>query len=393
MYHLFKNTIVVLTSTLALSACTETVYREIPQYTTQPVSYTPTTQQPTTGFTPVSPPANNMAGTVEPSQDTTTTSPGLTPVQPTIPAQTPTTATPFADGSNTGGAGTAAQTQDLSLADASTVVGIAGQTVDCQNKLPCRWISADQQLAVSATNADNIASRNRLSVSYSVSTVHDTQLLIGSIDEAVDSESIRYPVADLTLGGNNGGVPITVQAGSKIQGVVNYSDGTPSSSLSYWSVSLLDGGLLRKALFSNLPVGPITSDYAQCNNILPCVWASPDSQVTITLLSVGGFASNGRMNANYLIQTSRDMSVAVDAGASAIGDDGTQFKGLTHTVGLLNSYEKITQKSIANIPTSASVNFLRTETRPDALVHLSLVLYEDTPTPRWNPRFVSVPVQ
>ena len=218
-------------------------------------------------------------------------------------------------------------------------------------------------------------------------------MLIGSIEEAVDSESIRYAITNLTLDGGNGGAPITVQAGRSILGVVNYSEGTPSNSLSYWSVSLLDGGLLRKALFSNLPVGPVTSDYAQCNVILPCVWVSPDSQVTITLLSVGGFAGNGRMTANYLIQTSRDMSVAVDAGATAVGDDGTRFEGRTHTLGLLSSYEKITQEGIANIGTSGSVNFFRTETTPNSLVHLSLVLYEDAPTPRWNPRFVSVPVQ
>jgi len=392
MHPLFNTTIILLSSTLVLSACTETVYREIPQYTAQPIAYTPAAQQTTTGFTTVANSNGNMAGAGGSVQNPTTTTPAFTPTQPTS-GQTPTPTEPFADGTNTNGTGTIAPIQDLTLADASTVVGIAGQAVDCQNKLPCRWVSADQQMAVTATNADNIASRDRLSVSYSVSTVHDTQLLIGSFEDSIDSASIRYPVTDLTLDGGNGGVPVTVQAGKNILGVINYSEGTSNNSLSYWAVSLLDGGLLRKALFSNIPVGPITSDYAQCNVTLPCVWVSPDSQVVITLLSVGGFAGNGRMTANFQIQTGRDMNVAVDSGASAIGDDATRFEGRTHTLGLLNSHEKITQESIANIGTSGSVNFFRTETTPDSLVHLSLVLYEDAPTPRWNPRFVSVPVQ
>ena len=87
------------------------------------------------------------------------------------------------------------------------------------------------------------------------------------------------------------------------------------------------------------------------------------------------------------------MSVAVDAGATGTGDDGTRFEGRTHTLGPLNSHEKITQESIANTGTSGSVNFFRTETTPDSLALLSLVLYEDAPTPRWNPQFISVPVQ
>lgn len=395
MYGLFKTSILLVSSTLVLSACTDTIYREIPQNNVQPNEFTPANQQPIAGGTPsVSPFGNtapvvtNMAGA-----DGSVTTPIAPPVQQSIPVPTPITSGPFADGTNTAGAGTPTNNQDLTAVDPGTVVGFPGQAVDCQNTLPCRWISADSQFAVTATNADNIASRNRLSVNYSISTIHDTQLVTGSVDDTVDSETIRYQATDLTLAGGNGGTPVTIEAGRDTLGVINYNEEASGKSLSYWAVTLIDGGLIRKALLANLPVGPVTSDYAQCNFTLPCVWASPDGQVIITLLSVGGFAGNGRMTGNFTIRPSRDMILAADAGASAIGADGTRFGGRIHTLGSASSHEKITEEGIANIAVNGSVNFFRTENNPSSLVHLSLVLYEDSPKPRWNPRFVSVPVQ
>lgn len=390
MHGLFKNSIFILTSAALLTACTDTIYKEVPQYTVQPTAYTPVNQQlnpvysnGTTQTGAVVPVVSNMAG-----QGTLTT-----PITQNTVVTTPVTSVPFADGGNTVGTGTPLVVQNLSVVDAGTVLGIPGQAVDCQNKLPCRWISADNQFAVTATNADNIASRNRLSVSYTISTIHDTQLVMGSIDDAVDAQAVRYKATDLTLAGSSSAAPVTAEAGRNTLGVVNYDEEVSANTLSYWAITLLDGGLIRKAIFSNLPVGPVTSDYAECNFNLPCVWASPDGQVTITLLSVGGFAGNGRMNANFVIRTGTDMIVAVDAGASAIGSDGTRFEGRTHSFGTASSHEKLTEESIANLGVTGAVNFFRTETNPGSLVHLSLVLYEDAPNPRWNPRFVSVPVQ
>ena len=395
MHGLLKTSMLLAASTLLLSACTDTVYKEIPQYAVQPNAFTPVSQQQGLGFIPINtqtgistPVTSNMAGTGSASTQGTA---GVPTAQPSVTIN-PTTGMPFADGTNTVGTQIPIS-QDLTAVDAGTQIGNPGQMVDCQNTLPCRWVSADGQFAVTATNADNIASRDRLSVSYSISTNHDTQLVMGSIDDAVDSQSIRYKATDLTLAEGNGGTPVTVEAGRTTLGVINYHEGVAANSLSVWAVTLLDGGMVRQATFANLPVGPVTSDYAQCNVTLPCVWASPDGQVTITLLSVGGFAGNGRMTGNFIIRTNRDMSVAVDAGASAIGSDGTRFEGRTHSLGMLSSHEQLTEESIAGIGVSGSVNFYRTETIPNSLVHLSLVLYEDAPTPRWNPRFVSVPVQ
>ncbi|NND89874.1 MAG: hypothetical protein HKN42_03345 [Granulosicoccus sp.] len=390
--HTFRF-LIVLAGTLISSACTDTVYREIPQYQgTYPAGgnvqypyYDPTQA----GTGPQSVQSNMTTG------EGVTTSPVLTgtnqmtgqnqPAATTTPAGTTNTAlyedsTQIPQPTGTG-----------SLADGG-VSGVAGQSVDCQNTVPCQWISSDRQFTVSVTNADNIASRGRLSVKFSVSAMHDTQLVIGSVDEAVDSGFNRTRVADMILAEGNGNTPVSMLSGGTVTGTVNFSESITTNSLSNFSIAILDNGMIRKATMMNLPVGPVTSDFAQCNYTLPCIWASPDQQVIITLLSVGGYTGNGRLNANFQVLGAQDMTVAMDAGATAIGDEGTRFSGRTHALATVNGYDKVTAEAIANIPISGSVDFYRTDSRPNSLVTLSIVLFEDSPAPRWNPRFDSVPV-
>jgi len=42
---------------------------------------------------------------------------------------------------------------------------------------------------------------------------------------------------------------------------------------------------------------------------------------------------------------------------------------------------------------TGSVFFFRTQDMSAALQQLSLIVYEDKPTPRWNPSFLAVPIQ
>jgi hypothetical protein len=243
------------------------------------------------------------------------------------------------------------------------------------------------------TNADNIASQGRLSVNFAVTTTYDTTLSIGSVEDVMDSALVQNKASSLVFNGGNGSTAVAVAAGASAAGSVNYTAASSSSLLSDFTISILDNGIIRKATLLNLPVGPVTTDFAQCSNTLPCIWASPDGSVTITLLSVGGYAGNGRLTANFQVLGTRDMNVAVDSGHAAVGDDGTRFKGRTHSLAALTGYEKITTESIANIGVNGSVDFYRTDTIPASLVNLTLVIYEDNPSPRWNPRFVAVPVQ
>lgn len=284
-------------------------------------------------------------------------------------------------------------TTDLTDVPAGSVAGLTGEDVNCVNTVPCRWVSADGQYALTVTNTDNIASRDRLSVNFAVTTLHDSTLSVGSIDDAIDSASTRTKASDMVLGEGNGGTPVSITAGTKVLGTVNYADTASSNLLSHFSISILDNGLARKATLFNLPIGPVTTDYAQCNNTLPCVWASPDSQVTIKLLSVGGYAGNGRLTANFQVISTYDMDVSVDSGAEAVGNEGTRFSSRTHALGSISDFEKLTEEAIANIGIAGSVDFFRTSSIPTSLLSLDLVLFEESPTPRWNPRFVSVPVQ
>lgn len=369
--------------TALLGGCTETIYREAPQGTQATpggtangaTGDTPTVPSNMTGGSPTSPIAGGGF-----SQGNGTT------VPVTGPVTSPGTDSIFADGSSP-------IVSSLLDAPEGTVTGTAGAIVDCQLKLPCRWVSADTQFAVTVSNADNIATRERLSVNFSVSALHDTQIIVGSVEDALDSAGGSNKAADMMLGAGNGNVPTNLMAGSTVAGTINYTSSASSNQLSSFVISLMDNGLPRQASLINLPIGTVTTDYADCNFILPCVWASPDGEVTITLLSVGGYASNGRLNANFQVRGTRDLMVVVDAGAAAIDASGTRYNGRTHMLGRLSGYDKLTAVAIAGIGISGAVDFFRTDSSPVSLARLSMVIYEDSPVQRWNPQFQSVPIQ
>lgn len=413
---------------MCLSACTETIIKEVPDETvaqigdssqteTQSVTNGDTTLSETTDpmvsdpSTPepapmVSDPstadsasnetqADNMVGNAEPDNVSAEN------VQPTANAEEPETVAvvdqspePTIANPET----TPTPTTDPVLenepvpTDQQTVDGTPGATVDCNQQLPCRWLSEDSQFSVTVTNADNIATRSRLGIQFSVGVTHDTQVSIVRSDSAIDSESVELKASAYTLGTGNGIAPQGIAAGSSIEGTSNFDQTSSGTSITTWSLALIDGGLVREASFTNIPIGTVTSEYADCKNTLPCVWVSPSSDVTITLLTVGGLSSTNRLSANLSVQTATNMTVALDAGATAYGSDGTQFVARTHSLGTNSDYEKITANTLAGALLPAKIDFLRTATSPTALQNLSLVIYNDSPVPRWNPRFTAVPI-
>ncbi len=277
--------------------------------------------------------------------------------------------------------------------ETNTTVGVPGVEVDCEQTLPCSWLSDDLQFSLSVTNADNIATLSRLSINYSILTAHDTQVFVSRAENAQDANGTLFRAADQSLGGGNGGTPQGVVAGSSIQGTLNFDAGSTSDSISQWSIAILDGGLLRVAKFANLPVGTVTSAKADCQNTLPCTWTTPSNDVAITLLSVGGISIGSRLTANFSVETTVNTGVAVDAGSTAFGSEGTVFEGRTHTIVSETNFEKVTATAIAGLSLFGSVNFFRTESVPTSLQQISLIIYPDQPVPRWNPQFLNVPVQ
>lgn len=344
--------IIVIASCLSLGACTETIIREVTPGTTT----TSTTSTLGTGSNMV--PVNaSTTGT-----NTTTTS--------------PTTLT--------------AQLQDPSD---DTTVGSPGNTVDCNDSLPCRWISADNQFSLTVTSADNTASRDRLSLSYFVTTAHDSTIVVSRADEAIDNMSTALRLEDQTLGEGNGGTPQGILAADKLIGTVNFDKTAVGDSISQWSIALLDSGAIRIPSFAGIPIGPITTAQADCRYTLPCIWTTPDNDVAITLNSVGGISTNNRVSANFSVETSSVMTIAVDEGSTATGSDGTAFTGRTLSLGSMTDYKKITTPVTPRIPYHASINFYRTSTTPTHMLLMTLSVYQDDPVPRWNPQFINVPIE
>ncbi len=273
-----------------------------------------------------------------------------------------------------------------------TTTGVAGMTVNCEQSLPCRWISADTAFSVTVTNVDNNGRLNRLRVDYAIVAAHDSEMSITGANPAIDADGATLTTASVSLGNGVGGVAQGLLAGSELPGSVEFNSASTSSALNTWSIALSDSGLTRTPTFTNLPVGPLTTQIADCENTLPCVWIPPNAEVTITLIAVSGTGSSNLLTTNFSVETTRTATVAIDSGAVAVGVDGTSYRGRTHSVGQQTSSEKLTVDTISGAKIVATVLFFRTQSVSSALQHLSLVTYEDNPVPRWNPTFTNVPV-
>lgn len=362
MYKPHTTGLIVLASCLLLSACKETIIREV---TPGAVTASNTTLGADSNM--VSIPVTGTSNTSNSTSSGTAEEPAASPLT----------------------------VSSLLLADPSSelTIGTPGTTVDCDNSLPCRWVSTDTQFALTVTSADNIASRDRLSLSYSVTTAHDSTVLVSAAEEAIDSASIVLRAEDQTLGEGNGGTPQGLLAGDQLRGVINFDDSATGSSLSAWSISLLDSGAIRKPTFTGIPIGSLTTAQADCLFTLPCTWTTPNNDIAITLQSAGGISTNNRVSVNFSVEASIDMTIAVDQGSTASGSDGTLFDGRTLGLGFMTDYQKLTAAIRARSPYFGSVHFYRTQTTPAYLHQLSLIIYQDDPVPRWNPEFVNVPLE
>jgi len=273
------------------------------------------------------------------------------------------------------------------------VTGTPGSNVDCQMLLPCRWLSADTQFSVTVTNADNIGEQGRLGIEYTVLTSHDTEVNIAGTDPATDEFGVNFSPAALRLGEVTGAQRQGVSAGSAIHAFIEFDKAATASSLNSWSIALSDAGLIRQPAFNSIPVGTITKQHADCAYSLPCAWASPSNDVTITLLSASSLGSSNRLTANFRVETTRNTVVAVDTGSTATGTDGMNYEGRTHAIGVDTGAQKLTDTVVPGTQLTGSVFFFRTQDMSAALQQLSLIVYEDKPTPRWNPSFLAVPIQ
>jgi hypothetical protein len=273
------------------------------------------------------------------------------------------------------------------------VNGAPGVSVDCENTVPCRWISEDSQFFVTVTNADNFGSQDRLQLNYSLSALHDTQVSVVGGGQALDDSGLQFQPGKQTLGTRPSAVTQNLIAGASLDGAIVFGQGAESKSLTDWSITILDGGIARLPSFTNIPVGTLTTDYADCDLVLPCVWMTPEGNVSITLTSAGGYTTKSRLSTTFTVQSSTSIDVALDDGAFAISSEGTKFTGRTHSLGIRQGAGKITAEAYAGQNLTGGIDYYQNSAVPTVLSEVSLVLYQNSPVPRWNPKFVNIPVQ
>ena len=244
---------------------------------------------------------------------------------------------------------------------------------------------------MTVTSADDTGPLGGLSVAFSVSATHDTEVSYGGGSTAVGADGRSFQPSVRALGPGNGIAPVGLLAGESLTGKIDHDQAAGAPSLARFAVALSDNGFVREAVFVNVPVGRVAAASVDCAMNLPCTWRSADGRTDVSLVSAGGIAGTGSLSAGFSITTVTDSALAL-AGAEAIGVDGTRFTGRTHTLGTTSGFDEITAASVAGLPLAATVTFARTGTRPGALSRLTLDLYPDAPVPRWSIVLENVPL-
>ena len=293
---------------------------------------------------------------------------------------------PVADTNST----TGPQLQDpITLADS----GSTGAGVDCNQQLPCEWVSADAQISLTVSNAANIATRSRLSIQLSMQPLHDTDILLSHVGDALDSTGKSYKHTDHQLNAASSSLVQDVLAGTPIEATLNFNETAIGRTVFEWSIEFMDAGMLRNATFRNIPVGTVTTHQADCQNTLPCIWTNPQRDVAIELQTVGEMSPSDGLTASFSVTTADEVSVALDDGSMAAGSDNTLFESRSHELGGTNDYRQISTIALAVTPVYGSVTFYRTEAVPMELDVISLTLFKEQPVPRWDPQFINVPTE
>ena len=273
------------------------------------------------------------------------------------------------------------------------VIGDPGDIVDCKLLLPCRWVDTDQDFTLTVGNVDNTGTLGRLSIQYTANASHDSELLLGNGSTALAPGGASFNLIQQSLGTGNGIKPQAVLAGENIIGSATYDREANATTLAGWTLTIVDNGLPRTVGFINLPIGTPNTVAVNCADVLPCEWESSLEDVTITLVAVGGYTANGRLNVNFNLVTTRSMDIVLDAGTSAVGASGEQFEGRTHSLGAESGFLEVKASTQSGALLPGNVSFFRTSQPPAALKSLDLVIFEDAPIPRWNPQFINLPTQ
>ena len=386
----------IIAAVLSLSACTKTVYQPIPASDTQTTgaSATSTNGIQNDSIVATSVPGNATAAATanNPTNSTVNGSPNAL----NTPVVTDNASSIAAAGVNTSQINAiVAEAAGVSSASvhAPAVIGEPGAVVDCNLLLPCRWLGIDEDFTLTVGDVANTGSLGRLSIQYTVNASHDSELLLGNGSIALAPGGKNFNLIQQSLGTGNGIKPQAVLAGENTNGSATYDREATSATLAGWTLTIIDNGLPRTIGFINLPIGTPNTLAVNCADVLPCQWESSREDVTITLVAVGGYTANGRLNVNFNVVTERDMDIVLDAGATAIGVSEEQFDGRTHGLGTQNGFAQVTVNTASGIMLPGNVSFFRTSQPPAALKSLNLVIYEDAPTPRWNPQFINLPTQ
>jgi len=324
------------------------------------------------------------------------TVPGAAPPAPGVP-----TPAPGAEASGTAGtAGANPTLQDgaapvpaplLADPEAGTVVGVPGTTVDCADSLPCRWVSADAGVAITAGAVDHLGTQGELTVDFALDATRDSAFTFAGAAAIATSGGATTDVQRVALGQGNGVAPVAALAGEPLVGRIVYDGTIEQTSLPAWSLTLVEAGQSLDARFANLPVAlPVGSD-VDCAGTLPCTWQTRDADVLITLTRVGGFATAARLDIGFRLQSTASRTVAMDAGSSARAAGGFLYAPRTHRLGSVSGFGPVSVQAVPGQPLDGRVDFFRASTTTEALSEVQLDVFEDGPVPRWRPTFLNVP--
>lgn len=270
---------------------------------------------------------------------------------------------------------------------------------DCENKLPCVWLSPDAGLIVTLESVDTATAANRLELRYSLQTTRDTKIKWLPSVLLIDESSKKYTLTSTEIGSEEldagGSLSSNIFAGARLGVRQTFRESPEHSirSVARYAISFIEADLRHQVEFINLPIDGESGEEIDCQFKRPCSWVSPNKEYRVTIVLAESPLTGGRLTLHYQIEAFEDITMLVGTDSIAVDSQGIIYTPKTHTVGSHTDYLEFEVPLFADSVTASDLTFFRAaETAAAGLKKLKLNISQDNTELGGSPQFVNVPL-
>lgn len=270
--------------------------------------------------------------------------------------------------------------------------------IDCENKLPCVWLSADAGLIVTVESIGTGNAASNLEIRYSLQTTRDTKIRWLPSVLLIDESSRQYTLLSTEVGSEvltSNNTARNLFAGARLGVNQSFRESPDHSTqlLSRYAVSFVEAELRHQVEFTNLPIDGENGEEIDCLFKRPCRWISPNEEFGVTIILADSPLTTGRLTLHYQIEAFEDITLLVETDSTAIDNLGVIYTPKTHTVDSQSDYLDFEVPVFADTVTSADLTFFRAkDTAATSLKKLSLSILQDNTEFVGSPLFINIPL-